>query len=129
MTESSTLLAERRKTANGHAYALVTVNRPKALNALNRDLVEALAAAFEDLGSDPELDGIVLTGAGDRAFVAGADISELRDLTPEAAFQFARRGHEVMRIIEGTGKPADSNSRSPATCGWRARRPGSGSRR
>ena len=105
MTESGTLLTERRETAKGHAYALVTVNRPKALNALNRDLVEALAAAFEELGADPELDGIVLTGAGDRAFVAGADISELRDLTPEAAFQFARRGQEVMRVIEGTGKP------------------------
>ena len=105
MTDGGALLTERRETAQRHAYALVTVNRPKALNALNRDLVEALAAAFEGLGADPELDGIVLTGAGGRAFVAGADISELRDLTPEAAFQFARRGQEVMRLIEGTGKP------------------------
>ena len=105
MTDQGALLRERRETAKGSSYALVTVNRPKALNALNRDLVEALAATFTELGGDPELDGIVLTGAGDRAFVAGADISELRDLTPEAAFRFARRGQEVMRIIEGTGKP------------------------
>ncbi len=105
MTALPDLLVERRETAKGHPFALVTVDRPRALNALNRSLVESLAAAFEDLGADGAAEGIVLTGAGDRAFVAGADISELRDLTPEAAFQFVRRGQEVMRTIEGTGKP------------------------
>ena len=105
MTGHPNLLREHRETANGHLFALVTVNRPKALNALNRDLVEALAATFEELGADSALAGIVLTGAGDRAFVAGADISELRDLDPEAAFRFARRGQEVMRTVEGTAKP------------------------
>ena len=105
MTEPPNLLIERRETAKGHRFALVTVNRPKARNALNRDLVEALAAAFGELGADPDVAGIVLTGAGDRAFVAGADISQLKDLDPEAAFRFARRGQEVMRTIEGTGKP------------------------
>ena len=104
MTDGGALLRERRETAKGNSYALVTVNRPKALNALNRDLVEALATTFGELGGSA-VDGIVLTGAGDRAFVAGADISELRDLTPEAAFRFARRGQEVMRVIEGAGKP------------------------
>jgi enoyl-CoA hydratase len=105
MTDRAGLLLDRRESAGGHAFALVTVNRPKALNALNRALVEALAATFEELGADTDVDGIVLTGAGDRAFVAGADISELADLTPEAAFGFARRGQEVMRRIEGTPKP------------------------
>lgn len=105
MTGRTDLLLERRQTAKGHAFALVTVNRPKALNALNRALVETLAASFEELGADPAVEGIVLTGAGDRAFVAGADISELTDLTSETAFRFARRGQEVMRLIEGTPKP------------------------
>ena len=105
MTAHPDLLVERRETAKGHPFALVTVDRPKALNALNRNLVESLAATFEELGTDSSVEGIVLTGAGDRAFVAGADISELRDLTPESAFQFVRRGQEVMRTIEGTGKP------------------------
>ena len=105
MTAHPNLSVERRETAKGRCFALITVNRPKALNALNRETLEALADAFEHAGSDAEALGIVLTGAGDRAFVAGADISELRDLTTESAFQVARRGQEVMRTIEGTRKP------------------------
>ena len=99
------LVVERRTTANGHVFALVTVDRPKALNALNRQTLEALEATFEGLGADAEVLGIVLTGAGERAFVAGADIAELRELTAESALRFARRGQEVMRTIERTGKP------------------------
>ena len=105
MTVHPNLAVERRETARGHRFALITVNRPKALNALNRETLDALADAFEHAGNDADALGIVLTGAGDRAFVAGADISELRDLTTESAFQVARRGQEVMRTIEGTRKP------------------------
>ena len=105
MTAHPNLAVERRETAQGRRFALITVNRPKALNALNRETLEALADAFEQAGNDADALGIVLTGAGDRAFVAGADISELRDLTTESAFQVARRGQEVMRTIEGTRKP------------------------
>lgn len=105
MNDPTSLAVERRDTARGRPFALVTVNRPKALNALNRELVEALAATFAELDADSAVDGIVLTGAGDKAFVAGADIGELRDLKPESAFRVVRRGQEVMRIIEGTGKP------------------------
>ena len=105
MTGRRDLLVEHRETTAGFSFALVTVNRPQALNALNRNLVEALAATFGELGADGAVAGIVLTGAGDRAFVAGADISELRDLTPESAFQVARRGQEVLGTIERTGKP------------------------
>ena len=104
MTGCPNLSVERRKTAKGRLFSLVTVNRPKALNALNRDLVEALAATVAGLGADPAVEGIVLAGAGDRAFVAGADISELQDLTSAAAFRVARCGQEAMRTIEGTGK-------------------------
>ena len=99
------LLVEPRDTPAGRPFALVTVNRPRALNALNRELVASLAAAFEELGGDDAACGVVLTGAGDRAFVAGADIGELQGLTPESAFQLARRGQAVLRSIEATAKP------------------------
>lgn len=105
MTAYPNLAVERRTTAKGHDFSLVTVDRPKALNALNRETLEALAATFEELGADAEVLGIVLTGAGERAFVAGADIAELRELTAESALRFARRGQEVMRTIERTEKP------------------------
>ena len=105
MTAHPNLAVERRDTAKGLSFALVTVNRPKALNALNRELVDALAGTFMELDADPAVAGIVLTGAGDRAFVAGADIAELAELTSESAFHVVRRGQEAMRTIEGTGKP------------------------
>ena len=104
MTGCPNLSVERRKTAKGHLFSLVTVNRPKALNALNRDLLETLAATVAELGADSAVEGIVLAGAGDRAFVAGADISELQDLTSAAAFRVARCGQEAMCTIAGTGK-------------------------
>ena len=96
---------ERRETRAGRSFALVTVDRPARLNALNRAVLGALDRTFAELDGDDAVSGIVLTGAGERAFVAGADISELRELTPESAFAFARRGQEVMRRIERTGKP------------------------
>src|SRR2546423_11408690 len=70
---------------DGIAY--VTVNRPKALNALNTPTWRDLRAAFEDAGDDAAIRGAILTGAGDKAFIAGADITELATL---AAFEAAR---------------------------------------
>ena len=105
MKAAADLRVERRKTPNGHPFGLVTVDRPQALNALNHAAVEGLAEAFGRLGRDSGTAAIVLTGAGDRAFVAGADIAELRSLSAEAAFTVSRRGQEVMSRIEGTGKP------------------------
>ena len=105
MTAHPNLPVERRTTPKGRPFALVAVDRPKALNALNREILEGLAVVFEELAGDPEVTGIVLTGAGRKAFVAGADIAELQALTSESALRFARRGQEVMRAIEGTEKP------------------------
>lgn len=95
----------RRATANGHPVALVTVNRPEALNSLNRAALDGLEGAFAVLEGDTEVRGIVLTGAGDRAFVAGADIGELRDLTPESALAVSRRGQAVLSRIEASSRP------------------------
>ncbi len=82
------------------AVATITINRPKQLNALNEEvLFELEEAIFEHL--DPEtIRVIVLCGAGDKAFVAGADIEEMRDLGPEQALAFARQGQALTRALE-----------------------------
>ncbi len=68
-------------TTKKDGIAYVTLNRPKVLNALNRKTWEELHAVFEDAQHDPEVRGVILTGGGDKAFIAGADISELAHLT------------------------------------------------
>jgi enoyl-CoA hydratase len=85
--------------------AIVTLDRPKVLNALNAETLVELDSVFEDLGSDPAIRVVLLKGAGDRAFAAGADIRELADVAPEEGRVFALRGQAVMRGIETLGKP------------------------
>ncbi len=85
--------------------AQVTLDRPKVLNALNAEMLDELAAAFDELAADDSVRVILLAGAGDRAFVAGADIGELAALAPEQAQAFAQRGQAVFRRIETLGKP------------------------
>ena len=87
------------------AIAYVTVNRPKVLNALNKATWADLRTAFEDARDDVTVRGVVLTGAGDKAFMAGADISELARVTAFEAEQSSRFGHEVLDLIENLGKP------------------------
>ena len=91
--------------ALGEGVACVTVARPKVLNALNAATVTELGAVFDRLREDPAVRAIVLTGAGDRAFVAGADIAELARLAPNEARATARRGQAVCAQIAGCGKP------------------------
>ena len=87
------------------AIAYVTVNRPKVLNALNQGTWENLRSAFEDAGDDPAVRGVILTGAGDKAFIAGADIGELTHLTGVEAEKSSSYGQEVLNLIENLGKP------------------------
>jgi enoyl-CoA hydratase len=87
------------------ATAYVTVNRPKVLNALNAETVAGLRAAFEEARDDPAVRGVIVTGAGDRAFIAGADISEMADETPVHTEERTRTGQAVMDLIENLGKP------------------------
>lgn len=70
----------------------VTVSRPEKLNALNAEVVDGLQAAFAAAKEDPAVGAVVLTGAGEKAFVAGADISGFNEFTPVVARDFARRG-------------------------------------
>src|SRR5271155_3939543 len=81
--------------AKKDAIAYVTVNRPKVLNALNTPTWEDLRTAFEDARSDDAVRGVILTGAGDRAFIAGADIGELAHLSAFEADRSSRFGQEV----------------------------------
>ena len=85
--------------------AYVTVNRPKVLNALNTPTWSDLRRAFEGARDDAAVRGVILTGAGDKAFIAGADISELALLSGIEAEQSSRFGQEVLDLIENLGKP------------------------
>jgi enoyl-CoA hydratase len=87
------------------SIAWVTVNRPEKLNALNADTVRELDDAVREVAFDDGVDGIVITGAGDKAFVAGADIAELNRLSPLEAKEYALRGQRVLSTIERLGKP------------------------
>ena len=88
---------------NGIAY--VTLNRPKVLNALNTPTWIDLQKAFEDAKIDPSVHGAILTGAGDKAFIAGADISELAHVDAYEAEESSRFGQDVLNLIENLGKP------------------------
>jgi len=92
-------------TSRDGAVATVTVNRPAVLNALDARTVLTLTGVMADLGRDEEIRCVVLTGAGDRAFVAGADIDELARLTPTGARAVSVAGHRLCALIEGLGKP------------------------
>jgi enoyl-CoA hydratase len=87
------------------AIAYVTVNRPMVLNALNTPTWKDLRTAFEDARDDVAIRGVVLTGAGDKAFIAGADITELAHVAAFEAEQSSRFGQEVLDLIENLGKP------------------------
>src|SRR6202162_1813114 len=87
------------------SIAYVTVNRPKVLNALNTPTWTDLQAAFGDAKADAAVKGVILTGAGDKAFIAGADISELADVDAYGAEESSRFGQGVLDLIENLGKP------------------------
>ena len=83
----------------GH-IAVATINRPKALNALNSDVLTDLGELVDIVNADSEIRALVLTGSGEKAFVAGADIGEMSTLTPEEGEAFGKHGNDVFRRIE-----------------------------
>ncbi|MFN8592940.1 MAG: enoyl-CoA hydratase-related protein [Thermomicrobiales bacterium] len=85
--------------------AVVTMNRPQALNAFNSEQLDRLIAAFDDIADDPRVRVAILTGAGERAFAAGADIKEMVDLDPAAGLAFGRKGHAAASAIELLPQP------------------------
>ena len=87
------------------SIAYITISRPKVMNALNRATIAELKVAFEDAQDDPAVRGVILTGAGDKAFAAGADISEVVNETALQAEESTRTGQAVTSLIENLGKP------------------------
>ena len=87
------------------AIAYVTVNRPKVLNALNMATMEELRSAFHELKNDSAIRVVIMTGSGEKAFIAGADISELAKNDAVAAKEYTHRGQSVLNLIENLGKP------------------------
>ena len=93
-----------RITADGRVHT-VMVNRPEVLNAMNTALLEELLATLKDLGADETCGVIVLTGAGDRSFIAGADIKEMDGKTPLEARAYSELGQEIAHMLEVMRKP------------------------
>lgn len=85
--------------------AVVTINRPKALNALNRETLKDLNSVLDVLEEDDTIYAVVVIGAGEKAFVAGADITEMKELTVEEARRFSNLGNRVFRRLENLEKP------------------------
>ncbi len=98
--EFKTLLQEREA-----GVVVVTVNRPQALNALNGELLTELESLLRHLESDASVRAVILTGAGDKAFVAGGDIKEMAALNSHEAHRFARMGQRVLLFMEKMTKP------------------------
>ena len=88
----------------GH-LAVVTINRPKALNALNSETLKDLDTVLDDLEKDSNVYAVILTGAGEKSFVAGADIAEMKDLNEEQGKEFGILGNNVFRRLEKLDKP------------------------
>jgi len=95
-----TLLYEKRDS-----IGYVTINRPDKLNALNRQVMDELDDCFRAIQNDEEVSEVILTGAGEKAFVAGADLQELATLAPLEGRDFSRRGQRIFDLIENLGKP------------------------
>ncbi|HGG57371.1 MAG TPA: crotonase, partial [Nannocystis exedens] len=94
------LLVENRGAAR-----VLTINRPEALNALNAAVLDDLIAAVEAAAEDPVVGGLVLTGAGRKSFIAGADIAAMVSMGPEEAMVFAGRGHAFGEMLSSLDKP------------------------
>jgi enoyl-CoA hydratase len=91
--------------ADSEGVRTITLNRPDKLNALNQSTIAELHAAFEAAAADAAVRVVILTGAGPKAFVAGADIAEMNGLSPVQARDFSRAGQRLMSCIERLGKP------------------------
>ena len=81
-------------------YAVATINRPKALNALNSEVLSDLDELVQTISADADIRALVITGSGEKAFVAGADIGEMSTLTPEEGEAFGKHGNDVFRKLE-----------------------------
>jgi enoyl-CoA hydratase len=87
------------------AVALITIDNPGKMNAMSVELLAELNGALDRVEADADVRAVVLTGAGEKAFIAGADISHMVEATPDAAQAYARMGHDLCNRLEGFPKP------------------------
>src|ERR1700748_3442981 len=92
-------------TSLQNGVQIITINRPDKLNAINRQVMTDLGEAIDEVANDAGMRAAIITGAGGKAFVAGADIAEFDGLTVEEGMAIARKGHEVFSKIENASKP------------------------
>jgi len=83
----------------------ITINRPEAMNAMNDELIGELQGAVEECVEDKKVDVIIITGSGEKAFVAGADIKAMQTMSSRQALEFSRKGQEMTMVIENSPKP------------------------
>jgi enoyl-CoA hydratase len=106
----------RKYTKEGNMYDMIesslsdgimtiTIKRPQALNALNREVIEGLILMLEEVDANDQIKGVILTGAGEKAFVAGADIKEMAALSPVEAMELAKLGQHLSKMMEESAKP------------------------
>ena len=98
-------MADNLNIQSENGIRIITINRPDKLNALNRQTLSELDAAMDDAISSTDIYGIIITGAGEKAFVAGADISEFSGLNPEDGKKLSAFGQNVFRKLELSQKP------------------------
>lgn len=92
-------------TEKNDAAGIITINRPQVMNALNVETLTELCGAIEQMGADNTLRTIIITGAGEKSFVSGADIFAMTEMSEKDSESFARTGHNLMNLIESVSKP------------------------
>ena len=88
-----------------NSICTITINRPDKLNALNKETIAEVGVAFASAQKDDQVRGIILTGAGSKAFIAGADISEFSSFNLEQGMALSKHGHDVFDSVENCSKP------------------------
>ena len=94
----------KEKLAEDPRIVKITINRPEVLNALSGEVMAELTAAVDELSADDSVKAIILTGAGEKAFVAGADISEFKDINTSAMYMSTMETHAMLSKLETMGK-------------------------
>ena len=87
------------------SIGIITINRPDALNALNADVIEELKVAIGSMITNENVGVVILTGSGEKSFIAGADIKKMQTMTSDQALEFGRSGQELTLLIENSPKP------------------------
>jgi len=92
-------------TSFSNSILTITINRPEKLNALNKTVISELESIIQDCYSNNEVHGLIITGSGNKAFIAGADISEFKELSKEEGIELAQKGQKLFKLIEELPKP------------------------